>query len=408
MLSIVLSCEALRIYPLCSTIAAFEKLNGGAMNRHEQEQAFRRMAKAPMRATFIRVGDRVRLRDDPFGDKIPYARDGERYFVRPVIRSDMKGEVISFAFHTVGWLRNDNRPDRRPPGLYRDVQNVYVRFEDGQLLCVCASELIGLGGVWEARIEQAARASNGEWGLDDVDRFDDPNIPEPVLGERFADLPPTFLCEGDVVRPAGFREHVHPLSSYALAHPFDDPQWFRVGGIHFYRGRGNGLPGWEEVNNEPHIAVADRCYLFAWGGRNDSSHYTDQQCRLVERGPVWKEEHQQEQELTFHDLQEEANYRALKGQATEIGKSWYTLYRELQQSDEEVRAAEAQICSYEQALELVRRGEGHGVSLIYLSVAKASVEHYFALRYHDEDLATRIAKATLNENFLVHHNPRRG
>lgn len=377
------------------------------MNREERQQMYRRMGKAPMRATFIRVGDGVKIQDGVLGDKIPYAPDGERYFMRPVIRSDMKGEVMGFAFHTMGWLRNDNRPDRRPPGLYRDVQNVYVRFEDGQVLCVHASMLVGLGGVWEARIEHAARAANGEWLPDDVNYSDGWNEFEPMTGERFADLPPTFLWEGDVVRARGFREHVRPLDSHVLAQHFDDPQLFRVGGIHFYRGRGNGLPGWEAVNNEPRIAVADCCFLFAHGGRNESSYYTDQQCHLVERGPVWMEERELVQKLTFRDLQEEANYRALKGEATEIGKSWHELNRELQLSDDEVRAAEQLLRSYEQALELVRRGEGHGISMVDLSIAKTTVEHYFVLRYHDEDLGARVTKATLNDNFLVHKNPRR-
>ena len=374
----------------------------------EHRQRMRRMAKAPMRSAFIRVGDRVKLRDSPLGLKVPYAPDGERYFMRPVIRHSMVGEVMGFAFHTVGWLRNDNRPNRCLPGLYRDPQNVYVRFEDGQLLCVHATELVDIGDVWKARIEEASRISGNEWGLEDVHWQADAEAPEPVLGERFADLPPTFLWEGDVVRASGFRELVKPIDSRLLAYHFDDPQHFRVRAMHFYHGRGNGLDGWEEINHEPRIAVADRCYLFArYDSRNASSYYTDQQCRLVERGPVWKEEQEQKQELAFRDLQEEANYRALRGQATEIGQGWLELYRLLQWSVDDEQGAEQQLRSYDSALGLVRSGEGQGISVMHLPIAKAMVEHHIVLRYQDQDLATRVAKATIDDGFLVHKNPRR-
>ena len=173
---------------------------------------------------------------------------------------------------------------------------------------------------------------------------------------RLGDLPHTKFWEQDRVR-------VH----------FPNAEWgvqemtiARIDYYHMHDHRNDGSP-WPfyDVN-------------FATGG---STGAEEAWIELLERGNVWK--YYNNEPLSFADLKEEADFFALVGQTEEMRNPANRLYS----------------WTKEEVLEAIKNGTVHGFSVS--SGFFGSGPHISAMRFKNEELGQRIAKATLEGFGLV-------
>lgn len=352
-------------------------------SQEPKEQIQQRRLQAPLRASFIQMGDRVTQRHQ---DNAYYA-PGYYKFERPMIPPEARGEVVGFALHTLGRLRNDWRVNRPVPGLYRNPQVVCVRFDDGMLVHLDADQLSGIDQIWEARINQALTTANGAWRVEDTEWLQEEEG-VPLLGERLADLPEGKLYEGDIARPEG------AWMPGSLKHPFEHRDLFRVGALHFYH------RGWESLDHGQRVTIMDRTFAIRGLSRTNATIRRETACTLIRRGPLFLEG--QGEVPTFQDMKEEATYRALIGEAVEVGDAWHDIHRRLSTvSPWEYDYHNPELRSEEEARAMVRNGQGHGITFVEMNLFKVSTEHYCVLTFANEELGQRVRRATLEDSLVI-------
>ncbi len=220
-----------------------------------------------------------------------------------------------------------------PPGVYHRKGAVSVWLPDGRII----------PGDWsiemvdkdeEKRRDAAMRDVNGVFSVKQV---------------RLGDLPLTPFWEGDKVR-------VHFQNKRGK-------QEMTVGRIdysrmHARRDDGSPWPFYDVKFKEDGSTSAEESWI-----------------ELIQRGNVWK--YYNNQPLSFADLKEEASFFLLIGQTKEVRNPANGFYS----------------WTKEEVLEAIKGGHVHGFSAG--NGFFGSGPHINAMRFHNEELGRRVAKATL-------------
>ncbi len=177
---------------------------------------------------------------------------------------------------------------------------------------------------------------------------------------RIGDLPETKFWEGDIV-------------NVPVGHDFYNPDFLlRVTSIQFYWVK-------DDVPADPRGMcyqvefIHARTHEYARGG---STYLHDDILTLVERGPVWKEEHGEP--LIFASLMEEANFHNSVGRTTEIRNPSSKLYS----------------WTKDEALDAIRIGIADSMSIgpLMFNPGKTSIS---VRRFKDRDVGERVRAATM-------------
>ncbi len=327
-------------------------------------------------AELSQVGDEVTVYTwSPSGSM--YDENGKRHSFTIPFPNGFPGVIAGFSFHTFGRLQSPNAVRFRAPGLYTSLQYPYVRFADGRITSIDANHLHN----------RTARGREGGMRC---------SLPQPhyLVGERMCDLPETYLWEGDTVRISKVYAKGRSVRQLASEQIPGHPDAFRI--MHVRFSRGTDLR--ESMNNEPHFSLTNR--LFQYGltteeGQGRDSYWPESGLELVERGNLWRQF--QGQPLVFGDLQEEATFFAFTRAFDEVTpQRVYNQYGERMDED---------FISLEEARRLVQDGRGHGIVADFFEKEKALIESHIVLRFHDESLGQRVARATLDNGFFIHPRP---
>lgn len=262
------------------------------------------------------------------------------------------GKILGFSEISYGRIGNFGNK----PGVYVNRCWVKLRLQNG-------NEHTEYSGRLELvdKVEYARR-------LAELHQFQAANPGEPPKSEFLRDLPESQFWEGDLVR-------VHnrlgiPISLVGSS-PDSDPNIFMVVSVDYDR-----------ISEEAKmIGRSYQAYdISPKAGAGWRISVSKEELTLVERGRVWK--HYNNEPISFSDIKEEASFFDSLGHTDEVRNPVNSLY----------------CWTKEQVLDAIREGTVHGFSVA--SGFFGAAPSIRAIRFRNEDLGRRVAKATL-EGFKI-------
>ncbi len=254
-----------------------------------------------------------------------------------------KATILSFAEIHYGRLQTFGNK----PGVYENTSWANILLETGKTHCEMTGRLRLINEKEEKRRLASLRRAHKK----------NPDL-WPPSSKFIRDLPETKFWEGDIVKIPEMTHHLKGWSD-------EGTENFQVVSIDYNyidQKTDYGLP-------YPFYVVSSSI------GAGWSMSARESQMILVERGPVWK--HYHNEPIEFKDISEEASFFSRLGHT------------------DEVRNPDTQTYSWtkDEVLSAIRNDIAHGMSISGgLFGGGASVR---AIRFRDEDLGKRIAKATL-------------
>ncbi len=326
----------------------------------------------------LQVGDKVRVCADPdFPDRTRHAPVGKI------------GEIVGFSIDSI--CHTSSTIWRRPPGIYLNPEWPFVRF-DGAVVQLIRADILQVLDMEEynRRMERARLEYR---------------YPGQMHGAFVSDLPDTKFWEGDIIRMEKRYNAPKPDPKKVKDDSIPGiPNAYMVCHLD-YRDIAEGTAGiTESLDNSPKFGIGDR-FLRHWEGR-----FYDFQLELVERGNFWRRAHGEP--LVFKDLEEESFFAWLCGKTESVPVPPRPLIanlfgyndgydrEDLEKFSPAIQAeSKAKWFDLDAALFWVRNGTAHGIQSHQvfedLCDSKPYVYHN-VLRFKNEELGQRVAKATLD------------
>jgi hypothetical protein len=246
-----------------------------------------------------------------------------------------QAEVVGFG--RIAYGRTDNFG--HPPGIYENRAWIKLMFKDGRLHTEYAGRLSLLDSEEEVTRVTAWREIAKEQYADKTRGYLEP-------------LPDTAYWELDHVQATSPRYAHFKVDEYVIT---------RIDYLRMDWQRKDGSP-WPIYNIQPLNAHWD-------------TSATEDDLALVRRGNVWRFCH--DEELSFDDIKDEANFYRLVGRTTEVRNP----------------ATDKHDWTKEQALQAIKDGLAHGFSVGTIPIAETP--YISVVRFDDESVGRRVAAATL-------------